>query len=249
MASKKTVSPSTAFDSDVALGTKKSSIHVKRLANGKASVKADFHFRGLRYQLEATADAARARLEPVTHKLSAAQGVVFEATALRSGARDRLEIRLGKAVAGPRTLVLDVEPLGDDAWIGGYADASELLPMRAHGCGCTNVGNQPLRPLLAWRGDGSTGAVSVALPKAMLQDLGGLVCVMQATMTRIAGGGGVGDLLDIFDWAWCELRCVGGLLWCWAKGPEIPDLNSIFQTLCIVRWGACRMVCRVNRPF
>ena len=250
MAAKSTASnPAEGLDADVARGIKKSSLTVKRLAGDKASVRADFHFRGLRYQMDGVVDLAKGRAEPFIHHLSSRDGTVFEATVLGGRQDSRIEIQFGKALQAPRELVLNVEPLREGVLIGGFADGAELLPRRASGCVCDTADDSPLRPLLAWQADGATRPITMTVPKSVRQDLRGLAHVVQATVARMSQGIGVGDIFDVLNRVFCEIGCVGALLWCWIRQPDIPGTDGVFDILCMVAWGACNMVCRVNRPF
>ena len=80
-------------------------------------------------------------------------------------------------------------------------------------------------------------------------DLQGLTQVMQTTVARMGHGLGVGDILDVLDWVFCEVGCIGELLWCWIRQPNIPSTSGIFDILCMVVWSSCNMICRINRPF
>lgn len=248
MASKSVKPGETKFAAELARDAKKSGLTIKRLAGDKASVRGDFVFRSLRFQFDGVVDMANGRLEPFNHKLSGRDGAVFEMTVISGQARSRIETRFGKSVQGLRSLVLDVEALGEGSIVGGYADGAELLPIRATGCGCRTRSGPP-RPVLAWQPDGSTKAVTLALSKSLAPDLGGLVEVMQTTMARMGRAGGFGDIIDIFDWLLCYLECFWDIFVCWVTDPNIPGTKDIFDTLCMVLVGGCLTTCRFRRPF
>jgi hypothetical protein len=234
--------------SDIASFAARSHVSFKREKDGRVTLQASFVYRSLRYELEGSIDGAHPG--PMKHRLSSGKSVVYEATVLTGTSRSRVEMQFGKATDGVRSLMLDVEPLASGALVSGHADGNDLLPMRAPGCGCASARSaaEP-RPLLAWDDKGNTQAVRLALPKSLLAEAGGLAQVVETTLARLSGGGGLGDIIDIVDWALCYVECVGEFLWCVIRQPDIPRTRDIFNLLCVVLWGACTTTCRIKTPF
>lgn len=233
---------------DIASFAARSRVSLQREKDGRVTLEASFVYRSLRYDLEGVIEGSRPG--PMKHRLSSGRSVVFEATGLTGSARGRIELAFGKVSSGVRTLILDVEPLASGALVSGTADGQDLLPMRAAGCGCGGPRSaaEP-RPLMRWDDQGAAHALGLALPKAVLDETGGLAQVVETTLARLGGGGGLGDVIDILDWAFCYVECIGELLWCIFTQPNIPRTRDIFNILCMVSWGACTTICKIKTPF
>ena len=210
-------------------------------------MRASFNYGDLRYQLDGAVDREGGRIEPFTHRLSSRQGVVFEALAISGATSSRVEARFGRALKGAHTAVLAIEPLAAGALVSGAADGAELLPVRAPGCGCRAAAGS--RPLLAWDAAGVPRRIALAVPPAVAREADGLAQVMQLTLARVAGGVGLGDVIDVIDWLSCYVRCAIELLACWGRQPDIPGTKDIFDTACWVLWSGCLGLCRFRRPF
>lgn len=102
---------------------------------------------------------------------------------------------------------------------------------------------------MAWDDKSVAQAVRLMLPKAVLDESGGLAQVVDATLARVGSSGGLGDIIDIFEWVFCYVQCVGDLLWCIFTHPKIPGTGNLNIVLCVVLWGGCNTICKINTPF
>ena len=88
-----------------------------------------------------------------------------------------------------------MEPLAKGALVTGRADGQDLVPLRAAGCGCDGARRAAApRPVMAWDDKAAAHAVKLALPKAVHEEAGGLAQVVEGTLARLGGGGGLGAL-------------------------------------------------------